>query len=80
MFPNKLDGIKSSNKDENHDPADTCRNNNVIITSKRRRFDVIMMLLRHVPTGYTYGLPSLSYLEVEFLFKIQNCFFNDISK
>ena len=30
----------------------TWRNNNVIITSKRRRFDVIMtLLLRHVPAG-----------------------------
>ena len=31
-------------------PADTRRNNNVIITPKRRRFDVIMVLsLRRVP-------------------------------
>ena len=32
-------------------PADTRRNNNVIMTSKRRRFDVIMTLLRRVPVG-----------------------------
>ena len=33
-------------------PADTRRNNNVIMTSKRRRFDVMMtLLLRRVPVG-----------------------------
>ena len=33
-------------------PADIRRNNNDIMTSKRRRFDVIMvLLLRHVPAG-----------------------------
>ena len=38
-------------------PASTRRNNSVIITSKRRRFDVIMtLLLRCVPAGYTCSL------------------------
>ena len=38
-------------------PAGTRRNNNVIMTSKRRRFDVIMTsLLRHVPTGLVYNV------------------------
>ena len=33
-------------------PVDTQRNNNVIMTSKRRRFDIIItLLLRRVPTG-----------------------------
>ena len=33
-------------------PEGTRRNNNVTITSKRRRFDVIMtLLLRHMSTG-----------------------------
>ena len=32
-------------------PVDTRRNNNVIITPKRCRFDVIMTLLRHVSVG-----------------------------
>ena len=33
-----------------HTPIDTWRNNNVIFTSKQRRFDVIMTsLLRRVP-------------------------------
>ena len=36
----------------NATPADTWLNNNVIITSKRRRFDVIMtLLLSHVSAG-----------------------------
>ena len=36
-------------------PADTRRKNNVIITSKRRRFDVIMTLfLRHVPAAWNH--------------------------
>ena len=40
-------------------PADTWRNNNVIMTSKRRRFDVIITLsLRHVPVGT--GLLSIA--------------------
>ena len=41
----------------NSHPVGTRRNNNVIMTSKGRRFDVIMtLLLRHVPAGilYTY--------------------------
>ena len=53
-------------------PTDTWRNNNVIITSKRRRFDVIMTLLwRRVPAGvarprvrgmgYLWWAPSLIY-------------------
>ena len=34
-------------------PAGTWRNNNVIITTSRRRFDaIITSLLRRVPTGY----------------------------
>ena len=36
-------------------PANTLRNNNVIITSKRRRFDVIITLfLRRVSTGHIH--------------------------
>ena len=36
------------------DPVDTRRNNNVIITSKRRRFDVKMtLLLHHLSVGMT---------------------------
>ena len=39
---------------ELHFPVGTQRNDNVIITSKRRRFDVIMtLLLRRVPAGFT---------------------------
>ena len=40
----------STLRDRNNFPAGTCRNYNVIMTSKRRRFGVIMtLLLRHVP-------------------------------
>ena len=41
-------------------PADIRRNNNDIMTSKRRRFDVIMvLLLRHVPAGQEFRLYPL---------------------
>ena len=37
--------------------ANTCRNKNVIITSKRRRFDVMMtLLLRRVSAGMAFRL------------------------
>ena len=40
-------------------PANTRRNNNAIITPKRRRFDVIMtLLLRHVPAGIRWSGPA----------------------
>ena len=39
------------------DPADTWRKNNVIMTSKRRRFDVMMaLLLRRVPGGGEFNI------------------------
>ena len=42
-------------------PASTRRNNNVIITSKQRRFDVIItLLLRCVPAGMLIPI-SVSY-------------------
>ena len=43
-----------------HYPADTRRNDTVIMTSKRRRFDVIMTLsLRHVPVGWWWQRPMI---------------------
>ena len=38
-------------------PADTQRNNNVIITSKRRRFDLIKTLLLRVTDGFLWPEP-----------------------
>ena len=44
--------VKASNGSTNEIPADTRRNNNVIIMSKRRRFDIIMTLsLRYMSAG-----------------------------
>ena len=51
-------------------PADTQRNDDVIITSKRRRFDVIMtLLLRHVPAGqYAYcGVVTWGFTNTDYI-------------
>ena len=46
-------------------PSGQRRNNNVIMTSKRRRFDVIMtLLLRIVPVGQAQWRPSLGLVQV----------------
>ena len=43
-------------------PTDSWHNNNVIITSKRRRFDVIITLfLRHASVGLSYITLSMGY-------------------
>ena len=49
-------------------PEGTPRNNDVITTPKRRRFNVIMtLLLRHVSVGYEYRITgALSSLRGDF--------------
>ena len=51
--------VKEAKNQKN--PADTCRNNNINITSKRRCNVVLTSSFRHVPTGKIYLGHSLSY-------------------